>query len=108
MVETGAPGDTVPRPVAPLSVAPRSVTPRSGTPRSDTPRSGTPQSVVPLPVAARAGARPEPPRIVVISASVGAGHDGAADELIRRMLDLGFRVDRHDFLDLMPRRSGQW
>jgi UDP-N-acetylglucosamine:LPS N-acetylglucosamine transferase len=48
------------------------------------------------------------PRIVVISASVGAGHDGAADELIRRLDGLGFAVDRHDFLDLMPRRSGQW
>lgn len=48
------------------------------------------------------------PRIVVISASVGAGHDGAADELIRRMRHLGFQVDRHDFLDLMPRRSGHW
>jgi UDP-N-acetylglucosamine:LPS N-acetylglucosamine transferase len=46
------------------------------------------------------------PRIVVISASFGAGHDGAADELSRRLKDLGFRVDRHDFLDFLPLRLG--
>src|SRR3569833_2001666 len=46
------------------------------------------------------------PRIVVISASFGAGHDGAADELSRRLKHLGFRVDRHDFLDFLPLRLG--
>lgn len=46
-------------------------------------------------------------RIVLISASVGAGHDGAAAEIAER---LGARthdgasimVDRHDFIDLLP------
>lgn len=41
-------------------------------------------------------------RAVVISAEVGAGHDGAADELGRRLALAGFIVDRHDFLDLLP------
>jgi UDP-N-acetylglucosamine:LPS N-acetylglucosamine transferase len=45
-------------------------------------------------------------RIVIISASVGAGHDGAADELARRLERDGFLVDRHDFLDLLPARLG--
>jgi len=43
---------------------------------------------------------------VLISASVGAGHDGVAAELARRLGAMGVEVDRHDFLDLMPRRSG--
>ncbi|MDF3294040.1 MGDG synthase family glycosyltransferase [Streptomyces silvisoli] len=47
-----------------------------------------------------------PGRIVVISASVGAGHDGAADELTRRLTAAGATVDRHDFLDLLPARLG--
>ncbi|MGW7573448.1 MGDG synthase family glycosyltransferase [Streptomyces sp. NPDC054765] len=44
---------------------------------------------------------------MIISASVGAGHDGAADELARRLESEGFLVDRHDFLDLLPARSGK-
>jgi UDP-N-acetylglucosamine:LPS N-acetylglucosamine transferase len=40
--------------------------------------------------------------VVIISASVGAGHDGAARELERRLRLAGFTVDRHDFLDLLP------
>jgi UDP-N-acetylglucosamine:LPS N-acetylglucosamine transferase len=46
------------------------------------------------------------PRAVIISASFGAGHDGAATELTRRLQVMGFGVDRHDFVDLMPRRAG--
>ncbi|MEV8474362.1 glycosyltransferase [Streptomyces sp. NPDC051173] len=46
-------------------------------------------------------------RIVIISASVGAGHDGAAVELARRLESDGFHVDRHDFLDLLPARLGK-
>lgn len=53
------------------------------------------------------GAGRESSRIVIISASVGAGHDGAATELARRLLDAGFLVDRHDFLDLLPARLGR-
>lgn len=49
----------------------------------------------------------ETPRIVVISASVGAGHDGAAAELTRRLEILGFSIERHDFLDLLPRHLGK-
>jgi UDP-N-acetylglucosamine:LPS N-acetylglucosamine transferase len=40
--------------------------------------------------------------VVVISASIGAGHDGAAREITRRLTGLGLVVDRYDFLDLVP------
>ena len=46
-------------------------------------------------------------RIAVVSASIGAGHDGAAAELARRLRAAGFAVDRHDFLDLWPARLGR-
>lgn len=49
----------------------------------------------------------DPGRIVIISASVGAGHDGAAAELARRLADAGHPVDRHDFLDLLPAGIGK-
>ncbi|HET9255024.1 MAG TPA: glycosyltransferase [Pseudonocardiaceae bacterium] len=42
-------------------------------------------------------------RVVVISGSVGAGHDGAADELISRLGKLGIAADRRDYLDALPR-----
>jgi UDP-N-acetylglucosamine:LPS N-acetylglucosamine transferase len=38
---------------------------------------------------------------------VGAGHDGAAAELTRRLTEAGFTVDRHDFLDLLPAGLGK-
>ncbi|MET7396475.1 hypothetical protein ABZS66_23640 [Dactylosporangium sp. NPDC005572] len=44
--------------------------------------------------------------VVVVSASFGAGHDGAADELARRLRTQGRTVHRHDFVDLLPRRLG--
>jgi UDP-N-acetylglucosamine:LPS N-acetylglucosamine transferase len=43
-----------------------------------------------------------PSRIVIFSASVGAGHDSAAAALADRMTVRGYSVDRHDFLGLMP------
>ena len=45
-------------------------------------------------------------RIVIISASVGAGHDGPADELGRRLLARGWWVDRGDGLRIPPARVG--
>jgi processive 1,2-diacylglycerol beta-glucosyltransferase len=42
-------------------------------------------------------------RVLVISGSVGAGHDGAADELINRLAKLGVAADRRDYLDALPR-----
>jgi hypothetical protein len=45
--------------------------------------------------------------ITIVSASVGAGHDGAAAELARRLRERGFCVDRHDFLDLLPASLGR-
>jgi UDP-N-acetylglucosamine:LPS N-acetylglucosamine transferase len=49
-----------------------------------------------------------PGPIVVVSASIGAGHDGAAAELTRRLRATGLNVQRHDFLDLLPGRLGGW
>ncbi|MFS4092769.1 glycosyltransferase [Streptomyces sp. AF1A] len=50
---------------------------------------------------------PHAGRIAVVSASVGAGHDGAAAELTRRLSADGFRVDRFDLLDLLPVHLGR-
>ena len=41
-------------------------------------------------------------RVVVLSASVGGGHDGAADELARRLRAAGLTAERYDYLDLLP------
>ncbi|MET8628368.1 glycosyltransferase [Kitasatospora sp. NPDC004669] len=38
---------------------------------------------------------------------MGAGHDGAAAQLTLRLRGLGFEVDRHDFLDLIPAGLGR-
>ena len=46
-----------------------------------------------------AGASPR--RVAVISASFGAGHDGAARELVREFSAAGYTVTYHDFLDLV-------
>lgn len=53
-------------------------------------------------------------RVLVISGSVGAGHDGAADELISRLAKVDIAADRRDYLDALPRpfryilRDGYW
>ncbi|WP_078630314.1 glycosyltransferase [Streptomyces roseochromogenus] len=46
-------------------------------------------------------------RVAIVSASVGAGHDGAAAELERRLTADGLVVDRHDLLDLLPAGLGR-
>jgi processive 1,2-diacylglycerol beta-glucosyltransferase len=43
-------------------------------------------------------------RIVLLSASVGAGHEGASRELSRRLRERGFQVDTLDVLEVFPRR----
>ncbi|MGW2822483.1 glycosyltransferase [Streptomyces sp. NPDC001443] len=48
-----------------------------------------------------------PDRIAIVSASIGAGHDGAATELQRRLAAEGIVVDRYDLLDLVPARLGR-
>ena len=47
-------------------------------------------------------------RVVVVSASVGAGHDGPADELARRLRAGGWRVDQLDGMRASPQRIGSW
>jgi processive 1,2-diacylglycerol beta-glucosyltransferase len=49
---------------------------------------------------------PAPARVVVISASVGAGHDGAARELAGRLGRRGLPVAQVDLLSVFPGRSG--
>ncbi|GAB2962971.1 glycosyltransferase [Amycolatopsis acidiphila] len=44
---------------------------------------------------------------MIVSARIGAGHDGAAAELARRLRERGFDIACHDFLDLLPGRLGQ-
>ncbi len=46
-------------------------------------------------------------RVVIVSASVGAGHDGAARELARRLTEHGHAVDIHDYLDMLPGSAGR-
>ncbi|MFD8141613.1 UDP-N-acetylglucosamine--N-acetylglucosamine transferase [Streptomyces sp. NPDC059708] len=46
-------------------------------------------------------------RVSIVSASIGAGHDGAAAELARRLMADGHTVDRLDLLDLLPARTGR-
>lgn len=43
--------------------------------------------------------------VLILSGSVGAGHDGAADELARRLRAAGVSVQRRDYLDALPRFS---
>ncbi|MGW3099543.1 MGDG synthase family glycosyltransferase [Streptomyces sp. NPDC001102] len=46
-------------------------------------------------------------RVAIVSASVGASHDGAAAELDRRLTARGLTVDRFDLLDLLPAHLGR-
>lgn len=45
------------------------------------------------------GAAPRAPRVLVVSGSVGAGHDGAAKELAARLRARGAVVEVRDFMD---------
>jgi processive 1,2-diacylglycerol beta-glucosyltransferase len=45
---------------------------------------------------------PLPDRVLVISASVGAGHDGAARELVERLGEHGVLTETRDYLDALP------
>jgi UDP-N-acetylglucosamine:LPS N-acetylglucosamine transferase len=69
----------------------------------------TPAVVSPAPASGdRAPSRlPANARVVIISAGVGAGHDGPADELGRRLHRMGWWVDRPDGLDIPPAHLGR-
>jgi len=51
-----------------------------------------------------AGARPDggAPRVLLVSGSVGAGHDGAAHELAARLTAAGALAEVRDYLDAVP------
>ncbi|WP_328752703.1 UDP-N-acetylglucosamine--N-acetylglucosamine transferase [Streptomyces sp. NBC_00285] len=61
----------------------------------------------PVAVPAQRPATPGQGRVAIVSASVGAGHDGAATELARRLGAQGYAVDRFDLLDLLPAHLGR-
>src|SRR3954454_13303736 len=44
--------------------------------------------------------------VLVISASMGGGHDGAGRELVRRLRARGREAQMLDFLDAFPLRAG--
>lgn len=46
-------------------------------------------------------------RVVIVSARVGAGHDGAAREVARRCRDRGMAADVVDILDMLPGSLGR-
>jgi UDP-N-acetylglucosamine:LPS N-acetylglucosamine transferase len=46
-------------------------------------------------------------RVVILSAGIGAGHDGAARQLAHRLRERGIRVDLCDVLEVFPGRSGR-
>lgn len=46
-------------------------------------------------------------RIAIVSASLGAGHDGAAQEIARRLGEAGYQVDRYDFLEMLSLGIGR-
>lgn len=45
-------------------------------------------------------------RVLVVSASMGAGHDGAGRELVRRLKAEGYEAEMRDYLDSAPLRIG--
>lgn len=59
---------------------------------------GTPACPSAQPVTGH-GAAPRAPRVLVVSGSVGAGHDGAAKELAVRLRARGATVEVRDFMD---------
>lgn len=59
-----------------------------------TPRTAVPEEPVSLEM--RPGSR-----VAIVSASMGAGHDAAANELDRRLTAAGATVDRYDFADML-------
>ncbi|MGW0434486.1 MGDG synthase family glycosyltransferase [Micromonospora sp. NPDC003197] len=48
------------------------------------------------------GAVPSAGSVIIFSASAGAGHDGAANELAERLRTYGFQVRLHDLADVLP------
>ncbi len=54
----------------------------------------------------RAARLPGPPSVLIISAAMGAGHDGVAYELERRLLAKGAHAKVYDYLEMLPARMG--
>ena len=55
----------------------------------------------------RHGTSGPPPRVLVLSATVGQGHEGAARELARRLELRGVATEVRDYLDALP-AAGRW
>lgn len=48
-----------------------------------------------------------PVRVVVLTASFGAGHDGPAREIAQRLVATGHQADLVDLVELAPARTGR-
>lgn len=75
-----------------------------GVPRSIRPRRRHgPRAVAPDPATSARTASGRSPRVVVLTARVGAGHDRPAYELAARLRARGAVAEVHDYLDALPR-----
>ncbi len=59
-----------------------------------------------MPAVPTEAADPRPLKVLIVSASMGAGHDGAARELRHRLQGRGHEVTLVDYLDAVPLRIG--
>ncbi|ADP81806.1 MGDG synthase family glycosyltransferase [Pseudofrankia inefficax] len=78
----------------------------SGQAVNDASKPTAPKPTGPEPTAPRPTPTMGAGRVVVITGSVGAGHDGAAREWARLLRDRGYEVEVHDFLDILGRVLG--
>jgi processive 1,2-diacylglycerol beta-glucosyltransferase len=78
--------------------------PSGGPPR---PAAWDPYALTGFPSGRRRGTPERPARVVIISASAGAGHEGASRELAQRLQNRGFEVDCRDLADIFPYGLGK-
>ncbi|MGW4467155.1 glycosyltransferase [Micromonospora sp. NPDC004704] len=78
--------------------------PNGGAPR---PATWDPYASAGVPSERRHALPERPARVVIISASAGAGHEGASRELAHRLRSRGFEVDCRDLADIFPYGLGK-
>src|SRR4029077_1072958 len=59
-------------------------------------------------LAPRSPSSPKAMNVLILSSSMGAGHDGAGRELIARLEAQGHRAPMHDYLDALPLGIGHF
>ncbi|MFK3983653.1 glycosyltransferase [Micromonospora sp. NPDC050397] len=78
--------------------------PHGGAPR---PAAWDPYARAGIPSGRRRVAPERPARVLIVSASAGAGHEGASRELEQRLRARGFQVDCRDLADIFPYGLGK-